>query len=545
MTFLDLVKSISKKEWQLVGLVFLVLTFLTTFSLIYGWLVAPENHTLTNIHFAIPGDVSVYYSFIMQVKQGDYLFANYFGGPEQGRLFNILWLAVGFLARIFDLSALVAFNLARILAMPFLLITLYLLGAYFFAEVKKRQAAFLLLIFSSGFGTFFLDRMVRFPGNYDNGHMNWPMDLWVPELTVFNTIFYSPHFIVSLGFLLLVFLFTFIYGENFKTRYSIYAGLCSLILISFHPFHALTIFIVVGVYFLILSFRAPKDIFYLIKHYAIVALFTFPAAWYYLNLISTDWVMAVREVQNTNPTTPFWITVISFGIFVPAAIAGAYILIKNKKISNKNLGLIVWAAVHFGVIYLPVIYQRRMVEGLQIPLVLLSVVAFSHFLSLPKIKKQATIIIILSLFILPASNVFTLATDVYIFANQRFLAYLDKDLVMGMEWLAKNISKDSLILSEEVVSNLIPGYTARGVYVGHGVETPFYRSRVNEVEWFFANNKDSSTEKRFLSLRSIDYIFYNESTRDLGGYDPDLKDYLTPVFVNQAVTIYQVNERID
>lgn len=543
----NIINLISKREWRFIALFSLLFIFITLIPLIFGLVFAPAGKTLTGVYFNIPADLPVYYSHLEQVRQGNLLFDNLFSNDGQKPVFNIFWLTGGWLVRFLPFSNLINFNILRVLLIPVLILVSYFFISYFLSEVKWRQLSLVLLFFSSGLGFLLLDRFVRFPSNFENNYFNWPMDLWVPELTIFSSSYHSPHFIASWILILLIFFFTLLFSQTYQWCYSFFGGVSALLLFSFHPFHIITIFSVIAVYFLILVLLFKKNIWRLLSYYLILLLLSSPAVFYYLYLIATDWVINVKNQQNLCLTTPSWLTFFSLGLVLPLASLGIYFLIKHKKIDEKKSFLIIWLVVQFILIYLPISYQRRLIEGIQFPLVMLAVICFIYLWQNDKIKrifsKFSVLIILFSFLFLAGSNLTIIVLDLYIFQDQRFLSYLDNQQVKAMEWFKDNTNKQSVILAQEIVANLIPAYSGRRVYIGHGVETPFYRQKKQEVSWFFKDNGQDQKKYNWLVKRSIDYIFYSDWEKKLGDFNPSQKTYLKAVYSDQLVTIYQVLPR--
>ncbi len=549
MTLSQILKTISKKEWRFVILLVLALILITNFTLVYGYLVTPRDQIFTGIHFAAPNDWFIYYSYLEQVRQGNLLFKDLYTTEPHLPVLNIFWLGIGLLAKIFNLGNVLAFNLAKIFLTPIFFFVVYLFLAYIFSEVKKRKVALLILSFASGLGFFLINQLVKYPYNFASGRFNWPMDLWVPESNVFLTLYYSPHFIAALTLILLIFFLTILFVENNRVIYSLAAGVSGLLLFAFHPFHVITIFGVIFIYFAILSLREKKIIWQLVKHFLILTTISLPAIIYYLSLLRVDWLTQQRALQNKCFTTPLWLTLFSFGLLLILALIGVYILSRQQQIDKRFLFLITWAVVQFLVIYLPVNYQRRMTAGLQFPLVVLTTVGFFGIYSgikqrqtkLTKIifsQRYALVILLVALFI--SSNLFQIAADVTIYREKMEFAYLDQEIVAAAKWL-KSVGEDKIIFnSAGNVINIVPAYSGRRVYVGHGVETAFFALKQQEVDWFFQKNRSETLEQSFLAKRNISYIFYSETERRIGSYTPQNKSYLKAVYSNKKVQIYQV-----
>ncbi len=547
-------KKISKKEWLFVFFVSFIIIFFTTLPLGYGVIVGPENKDFTGIHFAVPNDWFVYYSYMEQVRQDNFLFDNLYTHEESLASLNIFWLLVGLFAKFFNLSNILAFNLVRIFLISILLIVAYFFISYLFEDRKKRKISLILLSFSSGLGFFLLGRIIKYPHNFENGQFNYPMDIWVPESNTFLTLLYSPHFILALILILLIFLFTLFFSENNRFYYSFLAGICAFFLFLFHPFHVLTIFLVIFLYLAALLFFEKKFIWPFFWHYAILCIFSLPPILYYLYLMKADWVMGVKAMQNNCFTTPFWITLFSYGLLLFFSFLGFYFLIKKKYFNHvekrkKFTFILIWALSQFLIIYFPVNFQRRMSAGLHFPLVILTTIGLFGIYYIIKDKKNKLTVIAynqryLLLFILlvffMASNIFSISVDLFIYFNkdENSYAYIDNDVVDAARWLKLTPFGSIIFNSANSIINIIPAYSGRKVYVGHGVETPFFSIKQQEVDWFFLKNRSEEIESAFLKKRNINYIFYSNLEKKIGKYNPDNKSYLKKVYSNKKVNIY-------
>ncbi|MFA6215803.1 MAG: hypothetical protein WC768_04515 [Patescibacteria group bacterium] len=549
----QLLKSISRQEWFFVVFLVLVMIIITTAPLLYGWLITPPNQVFTGIHFAAPNDWFVYYSYLEQVREGNWLFKDLFTAEPNLPVLNLGWLGVGLLAKIFSLNNILAFNLARVILIPVFYFVAYLFLALIFSDLAKRKIALVLLSFASGLGIFLIDLVIKYPFNFSNGQFNWPMDLWVPESNTFLTLYYSPHFIASLTLILLIFLLAVLFIDNKKLSYGFWAGILALALFSFHPFHVPTVLGVILAYFIVLMFWQKQWQWPLVRYYSILLVFSLPAISYYFYLLKFDWVTIQKFYQNLCFTTPFAVTLFSYGLLLVFSLVGIYFLFKDKtELNNKIIFIIVWFTAQFFLIYSPVNFQRRLTEGLHFPLVVLAAVGL--FAAYNSAKQQKTklskfifswryVALFILIFLFSGSNIFALATDFFIYRNGLTYSYLDKDVVAAASWL-KNIPPDKVIFnSADYIINILPAFSSRKVYVGHGVETPSFGRKQLEVNLFFQRNREPEVERDFLLKRNTGYIFYSISEKELGSYNPDVKAYLKKVFENPQVKIYQVLPR--
>lgn len=566
--------NISKKEWRFVFLLILIIVIITTLPYLYAHLGATKNKIYNGMHILTPGDIYVYFSYLEQTAQGNYLFKNLFTSEITMPVFNIFWLAVGLFGKILNLNRIITFQLARIFLIPFCIISLYFLISYFFNSKQLRKITLAVLIFSSGFGAL---ASLFLPSYISNQTLfYWPMDLWTPEYNLFLTLYYSPHLIASLTLIILIFLFFLKAIEENRYKYSILAGICGLILIQFHPFHLPTIILVPAFYVLAklalkkialkgverqMGCSTPnhstpnhkincRDIKHLSIFYAIIT----PSVLYYVWLMTFDWATNLKAFQNICYTPRFFTVLISYGGLIVFGFIGILLSLKyfiNKKYSisgNKLLFLIIWAITQFTLIFMPFRFQRRLTEGLQIPLVFLTIIAVAYLKE--KLKNSPLNIflnkfslIIIFIFGFTLSNCFVLKTDIEYFAEKNKLFYFDKKQIESYEFLKNEISDEDVILSGIINGNAIPGVAGKKVYFGHAnVETLYYDLKLAYLKWFFKDNANDEKKINFLRQNNIKYIYYSQCEKELGNFQPAEKNYLEQIYSNEFAVIYKVNE---
>jgi hypothetical protein len=549
---MTLFKKITKKELIFIFIVSFVIILITSLPYLYGLLKTPTNYQYLGIHLA-PSDIFVYESYVNQVKEGSVLLTNHFHNDlEIEKNFNIFWLAVGLFAKIFNLSALLAIHAFRVILIPICLLSIYLFLSLFFTDINKRKVALLLISFSSGLGAV-LSPIIR-PFVYideKSGYFGWPMDLWVSESNSFLTFYHSPHFIASLTFLVLI-LYFFLQAVN-KHKYSnsIVAGLLALIYFNFHPFYIVSIASVLLGYLVVSFIRKQKVLSVKIfKHGIVLGLISLPSIIYHtINTLSSP-IIQEKAAQNICKTTSIPLTIVSFGIpLILAAYGAYYIIIKDNKLIKKYSFILVWLMVNFIIIYLPFLnFQRRLTEGMQIPIVILATFAiftiyqkYKHKKTIKRIAKDSDILkiyFLIAIIILSLSNLYIL-TENFLAINQR-IPYLEKSKIEGFLWINKNTKKESTILSNSYLGNIIPAFTNRDVFIGHWVETNNYQEKQIKAMWFFGDNNKDQQKKEFLTNSRIDYIFYSDIEEKMGDFNPSEKSYLKNVYDQNNVKIFKV-----
>lgn len=543
MTFKKIYSTISKSEWYFVAALTLVLMFATVLPLIFDYFTLPLGSFYLGRKLIAPDDQSVYFSYIEQVRAGAFRLENLFV-IESGQtlLFNILWLMVGWLTKIFQLPAWAGFHLSRLLLIPAFAYFGYGFISYLFNQVKIRKLAFFLLMASAGWGVLLINHFATYPQNFHNGSPQWPLDLWVSESNTFSMLYFSPHFAASILLFLIIIFLMLLAWENNAWRYSFIAGLAALVLFSFHPFNIISIVAVLGLFAL---YRAisEKQIWRYAKHYLLLGTLSSPAVLYYWYLVNYDWVTSVRTSQNLTPMPPFSNTVIGYLPLIFFAGLGVLKLVRAKAFNPKHSFLIVWAAAQFVIVYLPIPWQRRMIEGLHIPLAMLAALGIVFLTQrFPRLGSQSIFIraslLILIFCLTPLSRV---SLDSSMIEAKAGHLYIDQKEAEAMLWLKKQKDNtDVRVISHFDNSTIIAGLAGVTVFAGHVVESPNAAQKKVDIANFYGGNQSPETREEFLDFYNLTYVYFGSREQALGSFNPNLENYLKLVFENSLVKIYSV-----
>jgi hypothetical protein len=496
-----------------------------------------------------PGDIHVYFSYIEQVRQGHFVSEDLYTGEPQARvMLNSFWSVLGLVAKITGLSNIIVFQLARIiLIFPFLAL-LYALASYAAKEAIWRKIMFIFFCFASGIGltiyVFLWDSV------YSQGWYNWPLDLWASEHNNLMIMFQSPHFILSTIFIIsILFLFYFSIEKDSK-KYSIAGGLMACLLFQFHPFHAATVFSVIAGYLLVLFLKEKKINFVYIKQAVILGILSFPSIFYYLIMTRYDFVTQIRTYQNVCLTPSLWVTLLSYGFLFVLAMGAVGKIIRVNDWSNFNIFLVVWAVTQFVLLYSPLPFQRRLMQGLQVPMAILAVEGVKTIYNYLKLKwnpkkfdffiNNKVLLGVLFVLLFTTSHLYNWIREVVIFRKSYPQLYIPEERAAAYQWLKENLGEDEVTLTDLYNGNLIPGRTGRKVFVGHGVETLFYESKFVEMVWFYSINNFDDKKMSFLKRNGIDYVFWSANEEAVGDFKPEEKEYLEEVFEKGEVKIYKV-----
>ena len=428
---------------------------------------------------------------------------------------------------------------------PLLIIVLYYLVAYFFSNIKTRMLAILFVVFASGLGgILMIARFVLYP--LFSGWLSL-MDLWAADGFIFFTLFHSPHFMLALSLMLLIFLWTILALEKKQWRYSIYSGLAALILFQFHPYDIPTTVLVMVGFVLLLMAKNKKINWFNIKHCLLVLLISSPALIYHLWTYRAFWLKQIISAQNDCFTPALGKTILSYGCPLVLGLIGLVYILKYKTFKDKEMFLVVWLIIQGALIYFPFNMQRRFILGLQVVINILAIFGLIYLKNIFKIKRplssgQTAILIAGALIVLTGSNYLILIMSFYPIINPGPIYYLENSRLEAMQWLKNNTSPKSVVLSSCPNCNLIPAFGLRRVYLGHWDFTVNSKQKLALLNYFFQKNNPNDGRKNFLLKNNINYIFYSKKGEGFGPFNPNTKSYLKEVYQNPDITIYQVNQ---
>lgn len=473
-----------------------------------------------------PDEPNVHLAWIRQAREGRVFLRNeYTHEPHEGRFFNAFMLGLGRLARLLHASPYQVFQGARLAFGFLLLVATYVCVAAFTANRRHRQLAFLLTATSSGLGWLYVG-LTRGQGALDP--VDVPPGLTMPEAITFLTVYLHPLF--SFSALLLVVSLTLAARslERRRLRLAVAAGLTALVLANSHTYDILPLYAVLGLWVMGRALWQRRWVWREWAALSLVMLFSAPAVGYQAHLIQSDPLYAAKAYTETL-SPPLRTYLLSYGLLIPLALGGSYVLVRRKQ---QRLGLfLVWAVVGFILVYLPVAFQRKMAEGLHVPLCVLAALGLSRgsarlaaALAALGARTQRRMrqrmrpwrrgLLTLGVLALMPSNAF------FVWANGHDLLtnntdperrtlppyYLDEAEYQCFQWLQRHSEPDALILCVPQLGSYIPPLIGRRVYLGHWAETIRFADKIEQFRRFLDEETNATWKERFLRDNGIDYL---------------------------------------
>jgi hypothetical protein len=286
-----------------------------------------------------------------------------------------------------------------------------------------------------------------------------------------------------------------------------------------------------------------------------------PVLLYYLYVFSSNPAFSAWAAQSGSASPHPIHYLIGYG---PLLILGVPAMVREvRRADTESILPLIWVIVVAILIYAPLKQQRRMVEGVHVPLSILATMGlFSWYL--PRLERSAMARRLLTLrksaysprrmrnFIIFLVLVLTLPSNLYIVASLTVTAvqhpypfFHERAENEAIDWLDSETEPGDTVLAAYGTGSYIPARIDHRVFVGYWAETAQCETKVEMVDRFFQAETPDSWRKDLLRQYDIAYVYNGPRERMLGAFEPAVADYLTPVFANDLVSIYLVEELHD
>ncbi len=189
--------------------------------------------------------------------------------------------------------------------------------------------------------------------------------------------------------------------------------------------------------------------------------------------------------------------------------------------------------------YVPIPLQRRFLDGYQAALALLAALGLAWLLARmphPRVRfaAGAGLLLVMSL-----TNLLLWAGAFLTVNGRQAPLFHPGSQQAAFSWLAQN-APGEVILSSHATGNVLPAYAPLRVFLGHGPETIRAADKAALVSRFFDAATPDAWRRALLRQYGIDYLYYGPNEQQQGNFQPGDAPYLTPVYQNGPIQLYQV-----
>jgi hypothetical protein len=523
-------------ERRFVLIVALILSLLSSLPYLRGW-----TADIPATHFdgvlAFEHDTNSYMAYMRQASEGALLFSNPFTPePHDPVLFNLEWLAGGWIAALPGSSVVVAFHILRVLGIFALCLGLYALLRQLFATTLMRRMVFGTLLVGGGFGWLLQFTALREPLSALNF-----LDTYA-GLHPFFWMMFSPHFLLGQAASVLALLALLRAERSGRMSHAVWAGGAILLAGSMRPFDMAVLLVTAGFFLLANAFGRGERSPALLLRRAIPLLVPLPLLLYQHWLFGSHPVFHWWNLQNSAlPPDPV-------SLFVSLGLLGVALCFALGELGNArdkppvrvlmSCALLATLAVLY--CYPLLMFTMQAITALVIPATLLATVRLENRVT--RMARSARGAVLLALIIALHAGTSMALLKSRTEAVGRGAARTPVELVHAYEWLDGRVGPREPILSSETSGNRIPRYSLATVFCGYAYSTVDVASKRRLVAGFFGDAQDDAARRALVSRFGIGWIFHGPDERTLGSWDPASVPWLVPEFSNASVGIYRVRD---
>ncbi len=505
-------------EWRWVIIASVLVMAFTSLPVLVGM----ANHTPGRVFSGFTFSLVDTYSYIAKMRsgaQGDWLFQLvYTVEPHARRLIYEHYILLGKLAVLFSgrervtTEALVlTFHIARIVCGIGLLVVVYRFVAEFLETVPQRRLAWVVASLSGGLGWI---RLFLAP---DGGlaDLDYPLEFYLPEAFTILLLYAIPHLALARGLMLTGWLALFRATDKDNWRVAAGASLAWAVMGMIVPLYIGVLGVLIAVWLGLLwvsQRRLPGQTFRLA---AIAGALPVVVLLYNGWVFTADPVYAAWAAQNFIPSPAPINVLLAYGLLAALSIPAVISLIRDG-LTRRSALLVVWPVVAVVLMYLPTNTQRRLLEGIILPLSILSVLGAAAIYRRSESRQRLRWLMLAGAYVLLLpSTVMIIGGGSVVAADSESLAYHSADEVAALDWLRDQAEVNSIVLSTQKSGEILPTYASVRVYVGHGVETVDGETKRAVAEDFFSDGMTDEERIRFLDEVPIDYVWVGPAEREL------------------------------
>lgn len=523
-------------RWPGLGVVlawWLALTLVTGIPLLVGFLTQTTDNRFVGLADKVP-DAASYLARMRLGYDGAWLYHNpYTTEPHPATLTNTFFLFLGHVCRWIHLPLLAGFHLFRVVFGGLMLLAIAWLAGLCLPSRRAARAATGLFASAAGFGFWAALFSPQVPPNAS-------IDLWVPEALAFYSFMVNPVFCLAVALSAWILGQVHVALEKPALRRFISIGSLSALLCIIHPYDGLTVIVVSVLVCGVATVRGKTS------PGPAVAVFAgaFPVLLYYRWAYSLGPGLRGALALNRTPTPAVWWVLSGYG-FLWVLAGGGVIMARGNTWRLPSL-LPVWVMAQFALLYAPIQFQRKLVQGLEVPVCLLAGLAWAR---LPgwvwtarrrKTRTLRRLVLIGLALLLGVTNGFVTARQCVRIASGHRLFHLGQGEEAALLWLGTHTRRSDVVLASTQLGLFTPVLAGNTVVAGHWAETPHFNRRKQEVARFFAPSTSSAVRAALLTRFHVRYVVVGRDEGADGKFVAEHSPFLRRVFQAEEAAVYTV-----
>jgi len=536
-------RVITKQEWWWLAAFSVIALLVSGVPYIVGWMNSSPENVFGGFVFGLE-DLN---SYVAKMRYAAYapgwnLELVYTLEPHRGGFVYAYYVTLGKLTALMSAEGgnpsastlIAAYHIARIVFGGLLLVVMYCFITEFINEVNLRRLAWVIAVFGSGLGWVLLP--VGLPGFI-------PVSFYLPESYSWLLIYGLPHLALARALLLGGWIVLFRAIDSDSWWLAMAAGVCWMLMGIIVPFFAALLGVLIAMWLLALLIVRREIPWGEFRLAAVAGVLPVLVLLYFAWLFNSDPVLNSWGLQNILKSPPVVDYVLAYIVVLALAVPGAVLVVRGG-LSSRPVLLLSWPVTGFLLAYIPINVQRRLLEGIILPLAVLAAVGFGWLAKQIGSRRWRPVLLsVLLILILPGTMILT-AGGVSVASSGGRPVFSPEGEQAALAWLHDNAPTGSHVLATFNTGNIIPAYANVRVYTGHGPETVNAVEKAEIAEQFYLDpDYDSKDRRDLLEDQRIDYVFVglDEQSEECNGpcFDPE-EIGLQVVYESGEYAIYEV-----
>lgn len=478
----------------------------------------------------VPSDVAVYLS---EIREGRVLIYNPYAVEAHITRFDPVWSTLGAIHWLTGASPVLLHELARILFTILLAFALH--AAARSVASSEADARLGTLLMTGGIGLGWLYAVFLGIFNAWTPTTEVAPDL-VREIAVAPVLLGGAHLILS--FALLTIVMRGIWkGVHDRTRASWPIVATIVLLTFFHPYFIPLLAALIGMAWTKKLGRRPAHE----RTHQPVLIFLaslVPASAYYFWLLRDSIFGEHHLVANVVPLPPLLGSIFAFGPAIAALIWIAKRHDREQRALAVSRWCVAWLLAVAILCFLPVPWIGKLLEGLMVPLVLLTLPAWSAFFKW--LPRQASIAVLV--FVVAAAPLFFIASHASWLRHPDQAARLGRPGAIFHAWDFLKTRPGAVVITDDAWLNVwTPAWSNTTAWIGHAHETPGYTIKRRDWEQLLTTDKPEDVHRILQDAGATHLLFSSPAVRDR--VLPLLSADWKVVFQEENVTVVERTNR--
>ncbi|MDD5369833.1 MAG: hypothetical protein PHQ40_12160, partial [Anaerolineaceae bacterium] len=228
----------------------------------------------------------------------------------------------------------------------------------------------------------------------------------------------------------------------------------------------------------------------------------------------------------------------AYALVTPLAIIGLKRLLLNH--AEESPLLISWLILFPVMAYLPINAQRRLPEGVWIPLAILAVTGIGVILDKKPGMSRFVNFAISPLFF---STLFLWTGGIIAVLNPGLPLFRSRSEVNAFDYFSNHDQSIPVVLSSYETGNVLPAYEPVRVVSGLGTESIYFSEVQPAVNAFYKGEMNQIQQERFLQKMRVAYVYWGPVEKTIGHWIPETSPWLNEVYDQDEIQIFRVNHR--